>query len=160
MINNFKSHKPQNEFLSSFIDMLFFIDIPVENLTSFQEDIIPYPRISFGYFFDQPYSFTNQTSKARITEDIIISKICLKNVTVKPKGNRVKIIGGHLKPYALSLFTDLSIKELPKTNTFYDFFNTKSLAIQKKLNNCKSEIEMFGELETFFLKNLQQKILI
>jgi AraC-like DNA-binding protein len=157
MVNNFKIHKPKDKFLSSFVEMLFFIDIPVENLASFQEDIIPYPRVTFGYFFDQPYSFTNHKSKEKITEDIIISKVSLKNVTVKPKGNRVKIVGGHLKPYALTFFTNSSIKELPQTNTFYDFFNEKSSVIQKKLSNCKSESEMFDELEIFLLKNLQCK---
>ena len=57
----FISQRPHNQILSTLVDYYFHIDIPVNQLSLDHEFIIPFPRITFGYFFNHPFLATNNT---------------------------------------------------------------------------------------------------
>jgi hypothetical protein len=54
--NHFTIQKPLNQFLSTLVDHYFHIDIPVSQLSINEEFILPFPRITFGYFFNHPFT--------------------------------------------------------------------------------------------------------
>ena len=157
MDNDFFIQKPFDNFLISLVDSYFYIDIPVNQLKIDQEYVIPFPRITFGYFFNHPYLVSNQTLNQSIKVDMGISRINTNKISVKPASDRVKIIGAHLQPYALSYFTNKSISDF---NWYIDpekIFKGKTKALKQKMNACEKPEEMFKVLEKFLVENLLLK---
>lgn len=160
MDSDFFIQKPFDPLLISLVDSYFFIDIPVNELKIDQEYVIPFPRITFGYFFNHPYLVTNHTLSQSIKVDMGISRININKISVKPTGDKVKIIGAHLQPYALPYFTNKPISEFNWHIDPEEIFKGKTTLLKQELNEYKNPEKMFKALEQFFLKNLLLKNLI
>ncbi len=157
MNNDFIIRQPSNVYLKKLIEYYFFIDIPVEELKLKSEHVIPFPRITFGYFFDHPFLVTNHTLNESAKADIIISRISTNRISVKPLTERVKILGTHIKPYALAFFTDENISNLPWLINTPDLFKSKANLFVKAINKCSTPQQMFDEVEVTFLNTLLTK---
>lgn len=139
------------------MDYYFFIDIPVSDLKLKEEHVIPFPRISFGYFFDHPFSVTNHTTKETIKAEMIISRISTQQISVKPLTNRVKILGAHVKPFALAHLTDKNISEMPWLIQTENLFGKNAQHFKRKVKKCTNSNQLFIEVENIFLKTVLTK---
>lgn len=157
MNSDFVTQKPSNVYLQSLIEYYFFIDIAVEDLKLKSENVLPFPRITFGYFFDCPFLVTNHTLKESAVAEIVISRISTDKISIKPLTGRVKILGTHIKPYALAFFTDKNISDLPWLIKTPDLFQTRASLFVTTINKCTSLSQMFDEVESAFLDSLLTK---
>lgn len=151
---HFTIRKPYNAFLSGIVDHYFFIDAPVSLLSEQAEFIIPFPRVTFGYLFDHPFTITNDTLKTSELINIAISRVSLEKVTVQPSTDRVKILGAHLKPFGLAYFTEKSINSLPWLVNTEELFGNIATKFLQKVHACRDTEQMFNEVETVFLDNI------
>lgn len=71
----FTIRKPYNSFLSDIVEYYFYVDVPVSQLTDQAEFMIPFPRITFGYLFDHPFTVINHTLNTSKLVNIAISRI-------------------------------------------------------------------------------------
>lgn len=154
MAQDFIIQKPANGFLATLVDYYFFIDTAVEALNPSQEYIIPFPRITFGYFFDHPFLVTNHDLDASATVDMVISRISAHKITVQPKTDRIKIIGAHVRPYTLAYLTEKPINDLPWLIDTIDLFGQKAISFKQKIKRCDRTEQMFREVEEIFLETL------
>lgn len=154
MQNDFIIQKPHNHFLSTLIDYYFFIDTPIDALSEDPEYIIPFPRITFGYFFDHPFMVTNHDLKLSEKADMIISRISSQKITVLPLTNGIKILGAHVRPYTLAYLTEQPINKLPWLINAVDLFGKTALSFRKKICECINHTEMFEQVEKVFLNTL------
>lgn len=150
----FSTRKPYNSFLADIVDYYFFVDIPVSRILEQPEFIIPFPRITFGYFFNHPFTATNHTLNESISVNIAISKISTQNITVQPNSEKAKILGAHLRPFGLAYFTKQPIDKLPWLINTEELFGEITKSFLKKVNACLSTEQMFDEVETVFLDNI------
>ncbi|MEM7372557.1 MAG: AraC family transcriptional regulator [Bacteroidota bacterium] len=157
MNNDFVIQKPSDIYLQSLVEYYFFIDISVEDLKLKTEHILPFPRITFGYFFDYPFLVTNHTLKESAKAEIVISKISTDKISIKPLTERVKILGTHIKPYALAFFTNENISHLPWLIKTPDLFKTRAISFVKAIKKCTSPKQMFEEVENAFLDTIIPK---
>ncbi len=142
--------------LRNIVDFFFYVDIPsIEMLQRIQEDVIPYPRVTLGYFFNHPFSVSVK-NKNTLT-NFITSRIITKKVLIQSQSNQVKIMGVHLKPYALSLFTNKRIKDLPIPEKVENIFNHKVAFFIEKIEQLSDVQQQFQLLENLLLENLQTK---
>ncbi len=110
---NFTFQKPRNTFLASIVDDYFYIGTLVSELTSSPEFILPYPIITFGYFFDHQFKVINQTLNESVIANLTISIMTTQKIIVQPNTDRIKICAVHVKPYALAYLTKTPIHSLP-----------------------------------------------
>lgn len=157
MNNDFIIQKPLNSHLQSLVDYYFFIDIPISELKLKEENVIPFPRITFGYFFEHPFSVTNHLTKETIKAEMIISRISTNQISVKPLTNRVKIIGAHVRPYALAYLTNENISEMPWLIKTKDLFGKNAQDFKDKIEKCNHPKKMFKEVENIFLRTILTK---
>ncbi len=157
MNNDFVIQKPSDIHLERLVDYYFFIDISAEELKLKSENVIPFPRITFGYFFDHPFLVTNHSLNESISAEIVISKISTDKISVEPLTKRVKILGAHIKPYALAFFTTENISKLPWLIKTPDLFKHRASSFVKTINECSSPKQMFEEVETAFLDTIITK---
>lgn len=150
----FTIRKPYNSFLSGIVEYYFYIDVPVSQLSEQAEFIIPFPRITFGYFFDHPFTVINDTLKTSQSVNIAISRISIKKITVQPSTDRIKILGAHLKPFGLAYFTKKPINSLPWLINTEELFGSIAKKFLRKVNTCCDTEQMFNEVETVFLDNI------
>lgn len=150
----FTIRKPYNSFLSGIVEYYFYIDFPASQLSEQAEFIIPFPRITFGYFFDHPFTVINDTLKTSQLVNIAISRISIKKITVQPSTNRIKILGAHLKPFGLAYFTKKSINSLPWLINTEELFGSIAEKFLGKVKACRDTEQMFNEVETVFLDNI------
>lgn len=150
----FTIRKPYNSFLESIVEYYFYVDVPVSKLSGQAEFIIPFPRITFGYFFENPFMVINHSLKASELVNIAISRISLKKITVQPSTERIKILGAHLKPFGLAYFTKKPINSLSWLINTEELFGNIAKKFLRKINTCGSTEEMFNEVETVFLDNI------
>lgn len=151
MNNDFVIQKPFNTSLQSVVDYYFFIDISVHELKFKTEHVIPFPRITFGYFFDHPFLVTNYSLSESVQTDMIISRISTNKISVEPLTDKVKILGAHLKPYALAFLTNKNISNLQwliKTN---ELFEKEANLFKSRIDKCVDPKDMFHEIENIFL---------
>lgn len=139
------------------MDYYFFVDIPITELRLEEEYMIPFPRITFGYFFEHPFSVTNHSTGETIKAEMIISRISTNQISVKPLSDRVKIIGAHVRPYALAYLTIENISEMPWLIKTEELFGKSAQKFREAINTCTSPKEMFVEVENIFLKTLLVK---
>lgn len=150
MENGFEIQTPQNHFLQKLVDYYFFIDIPVSELAMKEEYVLPFPRLTFGYFFEHPFLVTNHSKKKSETAEMIISRLSTDQISVAPLTDRVKILGAHVKPFALAYLTNKNVSELPWVINTKELFGKKAESFQKKIDTCASTKEMFSEVEKIF----------
>lgn len=152
--NNFVLRKPNNSFLASVVDNYFYIDTPVSQLSGQAEFIIPFPRITFGYFFDHPFTATNHTLGKSALVNIAISKISTQKITVQPNSDKVKILGAHLRPFGLAYFTKKTIAKLDWLINPEELFGNIAKQFVKRVNACQNTEQLFSEVENVFLDNI------
>ena len=150
----FIEQKPQNQFLSTIVDYYFYIDVPVSALGLAEEYIIPFPRITFGYFFNHPFRVTNHTINECADVNMAISRISTDKISVQPLTDKVKIIGAHVKPHCLAYFTRESIRRLPWLINTVDLFQDVARQFQTRIDGCTNTDQMFNEVENVFLNNV------
>ncbi len=152
--NFFITRKPHNQFLSTLVDYYFYIDVPVSRLSPNPEYIIPFPRITFGYFFNHPFTATNLTLKESVSVNMVISRISTHKIIVQPQTDRVKIIGAHVRPFCLAYLTRQSIKSLPWVINTKELFPKEAYQFQQRIEQCNNAEEMFNEVERVFLDTI------
>lgn len=150
----FFNQRPSNQFLSTLVDYYFYIDASISELSLTQEAVIPFPRITFGYFFDHPFLVTNHTLNESRSFSKGFSRISTHKITVQPESNRVRIIGAHLRPFCLAYLTSQPIKTLPWLINSADFLLKGVHRFQQKIDQCQAPEQMFNEVERLFLDNL------
>src|SRR5690606_11126277 len=149
--NDFAILKPKNAFLASVVDYYFFIDTIVDKLAEQPEFIIPFPRITFGYFFDHPFIVTNHSLKQKTLVNIVISKISTQKITVQPQTDKVKILGAHLCHFGLAYFTKQPINKLSWLINTEELFGGIAKRLINRLNACQNVKQMFDEVEKLCL---------
>ncbi len=154
MHNEFIKQKPRNHFLSTLVEYYYFIDIPIDFLSENPEYVIPFPRITFAYFFDHPFMVTNHTLELSERVDMVISRISTDKITLLPLTDRIKILGAHVKPYALAHLSDRPINKLPWLIDTVDLFKQTAVTFRKNILECTNPIEMFEQVENVFLDSL------
>lgn len=152
--NNFISQKPKNAFLATIVDDYFYIDALAAEIFSKPEFILPYPRITFGYFFNHPFTATNHTRNESVIVNVSISKISTQKITVQPNTDRIKICAAHIKPFALAYLTKTPIHTLPWLMNTEDLFGDITRRFIKRLDKATDTETMFAEVEKVFLDNL------
>lgn len=157
MGNDFVIEKPLNDHLKAWVDYYFFIEIPTEELKINEEFVFPFPRITFGYFFEHPFLVTNHSTNENYKADMIISRISTNQISVKPLTEKIKIIGAHIKPYALALLTNDNISKKPWIIKTEDLFKTEAEIFKKKIDRCSNPQAMFKEVENVFLRSVLTK---
>lgn len=155
--NDFIIQKPFNNYLKTWVDYYFFIEIPVDKLKLDEEFVFPFPRITFGYFFNHPFLVTNHSTNENHSAEMIISRISTNQISVKPLTDKVKIIGAHIKPYALALLTNENISDMPWIIKTDDLFKKEAKKFKKKIDSCSYPKEMFAEVENIFLSSVLTK---
>lgn len=146
--------KPVNQFLSTLVDYYFHIDTSVSELSLRQEYVIPFPRITFGYFFNHHFAATNHTLNQSVSVNMAISRISSHRITVKPQTDRVKIIGAHVRPFCLAYLTQKPVYTLPWLINIEDLFSERASDFQQRIENCSNVNQMFNEVEKMFVNNI------
>ena len=154
MQTGFITQRPQNHFLSTLVDYYFFIDTPVDALSERQEYVIPFPRITFGFFFDHPFMVTNHDLRVSKKVDMVISRISTQRITVLPLTNRIKIIGAHVRPHALAHLTPQPINQLPWLIDTAHLFGKTATLFRQNILKCNGAVEMFEQIEKVFLNTV------
>lgn len=147
----FSTQKPKSQFLASIVDYYFYIDIPASQLAIRQEFIIPFPRITFGYFFNHPFTVTNHSLNLSTSVNMVISRISTHKITVQPQTDRIKILGAQVKPYCLAYLTHQSIRSMPWLINTLDLFHKTAVDFQQRIERCSGPEQMFLEVESVFL---------
>lgn len=119
--------------------------------------MIPFPRITFGYFFDSPFAVTNHSINETIQVEMIISRISTNQISVTPLTDHIKIIGAHIKPYALAFLTNENISKLPWVIQTKNLFKKQASHFKEQIDVCKNPTEMFKVVENSFLESVLNK---
>lgn len=154
MYKGFEIQKPRDQSLSGLIDYYFYMDTPIDVLSEVPEYVLPFPRITFGYFFDHPFMVTNHDLELSEKVDMVISRISTNKITVLPLTDRIKILGAHVKPYTLAHLTEQPINKLPWLIDTVDLFGQTATSFRESILVCHSPQEMFEEVEKVFLNSL------
>ncbi len=157
MNNDFHIQKPFNAHLQTLVDYYFYLDIPVSELKMPEEQIVPFPRITFGYFFDHPFLVTNHTKEQSKKAEMVISRISTDQISVRPLTDKIKILGAHVRPYTLAHLTNDNISELPWLIDTVTLFKKNAITFRDKINKCTQPQKMFVEVENIFLNTLLTK---
>ncbi|MDR6464565.1 AraC family transcriptional regulator [Chryseobacterium sediminis] len=152
--SQFISQQPSNNFLSTLVDEFFYLDINTSELAMKNEPIIPFPRITFGYFFEHPFTVVNHTLGQTATFNIGISRISTDQISVEPATDRIRIVGAHAKPYFLAYLTKNPIHTMPWPVHTEENFSNIAANFKKKIDTCETPEEMFSEIENFLLENI------
>ncbi|MEO0334620.1 MAG: helix-turn-helix transcriptional regulator, partial [Bacteroidota bacterium] len=144
----------QHHFLATLVDYYFYIDISVDALDFEQEYIIPFPRITFGYFFDHPFLVTNHNLNQSRTVSMVISRISSHKITVQSQSDRIKIIGAHVRPYTLAYLTQKPISSFPWLIDTEELFGDTAKRFRQKIDQCTDPEQMFDAVEKVFLDTL------
>jgi AraC-like DNA-binding protein len=150
----FITQKPSNQFLSTIVDYYFYIDASLAELSLNRELIIPFPRINFLFFFDQPFLVTNHTLNESVLTNMAISRISSDKISVQPQGDRVKVLGAHVSPFCLAYFTRQPIGELPWLINTINLFQKIAIDFQQRIEQCSDYKAMFLQIEKTFLDNI------
>ena len=152
-----KAQSPRNHHLSNIIDNYFYLDVDINVLKETHEYVLPFPRITFGYFFDSPFLVTNHDLNTSIKVNMVISRISNQKISVLPLSNRIRVLGAHAKPYALALLTDYSISKLPWLIDTTELFGSVAQIFRKRIDSCVDPQDMFDQVEKVFLNTLLER---
>jgi AraC-like DNA-binding protein len=153
----FSIKKPENPFLASIVDQFFFAEGSANDLSFQPEYVLPFPRITFGFFFDCPFLVKNHTLQQTSEDNMLISKISTHNITVTPKTEKIKIIGAHVRPFCLPYLTTKKIGSLPWIIPTHELFPAEAMLFRERALACKNTEELFAETEKIFLQTLIQR---
>lgn len=131
-----------------------YVDVAVRQLPVEQEFIIPFPRITFGYFFDHPFLVSNHSLNETVSVNMVVSRISTHKITVQPQSDRLRIIGAHLQPYALAYLTDQKIQNLPWLIGPEALFRESAVEIKQQFDKCREAKQLFAEMERLLTANL------
>jgi AraC-like DNA-binding protein len=145
---------PKSTDLQGLVQTYFYIDATLEGAMRFAEQVLPFPRITFGYFFDAPFSVKNLLTQETQTARIAIANIQQTVVEVTPTTDRIRILGAHLQPFALSSFTRLPIASLPWLIDPFSLFGQATADFVEKVESAHTSAEWFEIAETAFLNCL------
>ncbi|WP_048506586.1 helix-turn-helix transcriptional regulator [Chryseobacterium angstadtii] len=151
---NFSIREPFNPFLASIIEAYFYIDIPVSKLSEVAEFIMPFPRITMGYFFDHPFEVVNDTLNESKLIYNATSRISLNKINVLPATDRIKIVGAHLKPFGLAYYTKKNINSLPWLIDTEELLGNVAKDFFSKIHHLSNAQDMFDTLEDVFSNNI------
>lgn len=154
MDSNFISRPPSTDLLSSLVDYFFFIDIPVSELRIRQEYILPFPRVTFGYFFDYPFEATNHALGETKTARMGMSRVTSDRITVQPTGKRVKIAGAHMRPFMPGYLSQKPVCELPWLTDLEALFGHSAVDFRKSMDECDIPDRMFELMENLVSQNM------
>ncbi|WP_116127301.1 helix-turn-helix domain-containing protein [Lewinella sp. IMCC34183] len=146
-MNDFTFARPSDTQLREWVDTYFYLDIPVADLLLAEEQVFPFPRITFGYFFDHPFAVTNHSSGETRRADMVFSRIASHQLSVKPLTDRVKIVGAHLKPFALALLTETDVSALPWLIAADDLLQEHAVRLRRAIDDSATPEGMFAALE-------------
>lgn len=152
--NDFAIQKPKNAFLASVVDYYFYIETTADKLAEQPEFNIPFPRITFGYFFDHPFTAINHTINQTVLLNFAILKISTQKISVQPNSDKIKILGAHLRPFGLAYFTKQPIDKLNWLISTEELFGDIANNFLKKVNACQNPEQLFDEVEKVFLDNV------
>jgi AraC-like DNA-binding protein len=150
----FSVKKPENPFLASIVDQYFFVEASAQELSFQPEYVLPFPRITFGFFFDCPFLVKNHTLRQTTEANMVISKISTQQISVLPLREQVKIIGAHVRPFCLPYFTKKKIGSLPWIIPTDELFPKEALLFRERALGCKNAEELFALTENIFLQTL------
>tara|TARA_Y100000782_G_scaffold112554_1_gene143045 strand:- start:772 stop:1596 length:825 start_codon:yes stop_codon:yes gene_type:complete len=153
----FVKSSPQHSLLEQHIDYYFYIHQTLEHPSFLTENIIPFPRVTFGYFFDAPFSVTNLSNQETKVLDFAISPLTTNVVEVTPTTSTIKIIGAHLKPYALAYFTHKSIHTLPWVISPLDLLGEAAQKFKNDIQTATTIDALFTIAEAAFIDAFQEK---
>ncbi len=149
--------KPKNRFLKEIVLSYFYVNLDVSEVFLKTEYIIPYPRVTFGYFFDKPFNAYNISRNEIKQENSLASKVIKDQIIVTPTTNKIQILGAHLKPYALALFTNKSISNLHWSMTPFEILDIKAKKFEERLRKLNTVSKLFDLVERSFLDALLVK---
>lgn len=152
--NHFIFRKPSNPFLATIVDDYFYIDAHISELALGPEFILPYPRITFGYFFNHPFTVINETLNESALVNVAISRISTNKIIVQPTTDRIRICGSHIKPFGLAYFTERPIHTLPWIIHTTELFGSIAHNFTNRLDHAPDVETIFAETEKVFLDNL------
>ncbi|MFD2200072.1 helix-turn-helix transcriptional regulator [Shivajiella indica] len=152
--NYFTTRKPIDQFLSTVIDYYFFIDVPLDKLSLNTEFIIPFPRITLGYFFNHSFKANNLTRNESQSVNWVFSRMTTDRIIVEPQTEKVKIIGAHARPFFLAYLTPKSLKDMSWLIAAEELLYISEQEIQIRLNACENTALMFEELEKVLLEKI------
>jgi AraC-like DNA-binding protein len=98
--------------LSGIVDYFFFINSTSSQLKFGSESIIPFPRITIGYFFGSPFRVIHSITGEEKMLNMALAKVQNAAIRVMAASEKIQIIGAHLKPYAISCFYNGQVKNL------------------------------------------------
>lgn len=150
---SFVFHKPLNDKLLPFVESFFYAECSAQEFTE-NQFITPYPRITLGYFFDFPFVATNHTRKQTEKAHFSLSRITTDKVSVTPLYEQIKVVGVHLKPFALAFFYEKNPDELPWLTNIDEFLPEKAKKFREKAQNFQKVEELFFALEEIFFSEI------
>lgn len=148
-------YKTGNEKLQKIVDFFFYVDIPSDMFVHIQEDIIPYPRATLGYFFNHPFLVNH--SEGNTSSNMLMARISTQRVNVSSQSNQVKIIGVHLKPYAVASFTNMPVSQLPFVVELDKVFTNKLKKFTEEIEQLTELNQQFQLLEDLLFENIVEK---
>ncbi|MCG8307423.1 MAG: AraC family transcriptional regulator [Cytophagales bacterium] len=154
---NFIFSKPKNKYLQNIVLTYFYIHINASELFVKQEYIIPYPRVTFGFFFNNPFYVYNSTRNEIKKENNLVTKVTKDQIVVSPTTDKIQILGAHLKPFALALFTKVPISQLNWGMDPFEILGIKARSFEERLNKIKTVPGLFDLAEKSFLDALLVK---
>ncbi len=149
--------KPQNRFLREIAISYFYINIDISEIFYKTEHIIPYPRVTLGYFFDHPFNVYNITRNELRLENSLIAKVTKDQIIVTPATDRIKILGVHLKPYALALLSDIPVNKLKWSMTPFEIMEIKAKKFDADIRKISTVPKLFDLVERSLLEVLRVK---
>ncbi|MGY6562241.1 MAG: helix-turn-helix transcriptional regulator [Luteibaculaceae bacterium] len=157
---NFIFKKPTSALLAPLIDQIFFVDSSILALEKFKELALPFPRVTFGYFFDTPFKAKNLNTGETKMLHAGVAKIQNSAVEITPLSKNIKIIGAHLKPYALAHFTDISVSSLPWFFHPSEIFGQRAEEVLLSFRDSPSLPHLFQLVEESFISVYKPKDLL
>lgn len=149
--------KPKNEYLRNIVLTYFYIHIDASELVVKSEYIIPYPRVTFGFFFNNPFYVYNSSRNEIKKENNLVTKVTKDQIVVSPTTNKIQIFGAHLRPFALALFTKTPVSQLNWGMDPFEILGIKTRRFEERLNKIETVPGLFDLAEKSFLDALLVK---
>jgi len=149
--------KPKNRFLKEIVLSYFYINIDVSEIFYKTEHIIPFPRVTMGYFFDHPFNVYNISRNELKLENSLLSKVTKDQIIVTPSTNRIKILGVHLKPHTIALLTDTPVCKLHWSMPPFEIMNIKAKRFNDNIRKIKTVPKLFDLIEKSLLDAIRVK---
>lgn len=151
------SYPVQSEKLAGIIDYFFFINSTSSQLNFGSESIIPFPRITIGYFFGSPFRVTHSITKKEKMVNMALAKIQNAAIQVVPTSEKIQIVGAHMKPYAISCFYNGSVKNLDWLSDWEILLEKGQSTFIEQMNSTQEPAYLIRRFEAFLEVNYRPK---